>query len=147
MWELLVLIDFGISLQVKCVFFIISSTGRHCASLGLPNCQAVVALQDFINHAESAHGIPCISVDLNQEFYIEQITRPGNFQMLRKVDWKPVFIFVKTTSNIFRLRTIFDSAFDGEGRIRWTIQDSSSSGGDHIAMISFVNGPLEVGQS
>ena len=136
------LIYFKIQIQIPIV--IIFSTGHHCASLGLPSCQEIVSLPDFINHAETAHGIPCISVDLNQEFYIEQITRPGNSQMLRKVDWKPVFIFLKTTSNIFRLRTIFDSAHDGRGRIRWTIQEGSSSGANHIAMISFVKSPLQV---
>lgn len=119
------------------------STGHFCVSLGIPNCQATVSLARLVDHAQTAHGIPCISVELGKEFDVEQLIGGGSAQNVARVTWKPVFMLVKATSNVFLLRTASDS-----GKIRWTIQDiliyRSSRIGDHVAVISFIQGPSQV---
>lgn len=123
----------------------IFSTGRHCATLGIPDCKTAVSFVGLVDHAQAAHGVPTISVQFHQEFDVEQLVSSGRAQNFIGVSWKPVLIFVKASSNVFLLRTSFDS-----GKIRWTIQDiliyRTSSAGDHTAVISFIKGPSEVAE-
>ena len=123
------------------------STGRRCAPLGFPNCQAMVSLQGLIHHAQNAHEIPCLPVDLFQEFDIEQIIISStaiNAQNFARVNWKPVLISLKATAHIFQLRTTFDSAA-GDSKIKWAIQDRSEPAGDYVAVMSLVKDSSRVG--
>ena len=103
----------------------------------------MTTLPELIDHARSAHDIPCVSIDLLQELEVEQIPRSGTSRNLKRVDWKPVFIFVDVISNILQLRTAFHSGTD-DGEIRWTIQHTAAGGADYIAVISFIKDRAQV---
>ena len=107
----------------------------------------MVSLPGLTSHAQTAHEIPCLSVDLFQEFDIEQIIIPsaaGNAHNFAGVNWKPVMISLKATAHIFQLQTTVDSAA-GNSKIKWAIQDRSEPAGDYVAVISFVKDSSRVG--